>query len=450
VKDDTFTIEVLDQGGVVRTSATYKRADLFVETPDAGHSRMAWRMENVGPPRFPGDKEIHPLQTRPGRLVQFPTSRTLARLDVSGNTNPFNTFTIPDLHGDGALRVIWSQLPNEPFYFPVTFVSPEEVPSTCTDDQGQPKPCAFGLDPQLDFAPPSNGVYYEPGETVSAYVTLRDSLGNRLHPPDLLPSVGEILNDQANGIVVTLLANTSSTTEADSTPMVTVSGPLQKMQVSSAPIDAPPFFARPFPFPFIEDLATSHIGPSLYATKVPTRFSITLPADAKPGTYVALIKFSRFFMGERVAKTKPFFFQVGQKELTTYPSQVGNCQICHRGVISLDNLRHGLSVDHVEACKSCHLYASDSIGRLQEWIHRIHVRSPRFNAGRNDCTLCHLTRESATRPSVSVCSSCHPGFHGSEFFDAAFSQRGVPNRFGNCAQSCHVEQLPSNHILPKN
>jgi hypothetical protein len=447
-KDSTFTIAVLDSSGTERTSVVYTRSELLSESPYAGHSRFAWRVENLAPPRFPGDTELRGVPFKPGRTPQFPTARTIARLDLVGSTNPFKTFTTPDLRGPGALKVTWSLLPDDPIFFPVTFVPPEEVPATCKDDNGQDVPCAFGLEPRLNFARPRNGQYFEPGETVHTYVDLRDSLGNRLHAPDLLPSVGELLEDKGNGVMITHLPYLASTTEADSTPMVTISGPLHRMQVHSDPTEAPPFFAREHSFPFIEDLGTSHIGPTLYSTKVPTRFSRKLPEDAEPGTYVALIKFSRYFMGERISKLEPFFFQVGSAKRTKYPDQVGNCQICHRGVLSLDNLRHGLSVDHIESCKACHLYGDDQIGRIQETVHRIHMRSPRYTVDKKDCTICHLTQQSATRPSIAVCSSCHPSVHDSQYFPMRFTQQGTPNRFGNCAQSCHVAQLPQNHILP--
>jgi hypothetical protein len=448
-KDDTITIEVLDPDGSQRTKVVYDRSELVVDTPHAGHSRFAWRMENALSPRFPGDTEPRGVTFRPGRNPQGLNYRTLARIDLIGSSNPFKTFTTPDLKGAGALKVTWSLMPDDPFYFPVTFVPPEEVPATCTNDRGEPVQCGFGLDPQMVFAPPANGSHYALGETLNLYVDLRDSQGNRLHSPELIPSAGEILADQANGIILPLVPFASNTLEADATPMISVAGPLHKMRVNSDPNVRPEYLAPENEYPFLDDLNTSPFGPTRRDAKYTTRFSRKLSADPDmKGTYVALVKFTRYYMGERVTKINPVFFQVGTDDIGTYPGRVGNCQICHRGVLSLDNLRHGLSVDNIEACKSCHLFDNDAFGRPQEFIHRIHMNSRKFTADKNDCTLCHLTRESALRPSISVCSSCHPSTHDTDYFQATFSNSGQPNRFSTCAESCHGEQAPKNHILP--
>jgi len=188
----------------------------------------------------------------------------------------------------------------------------------------------------------------------------------------------------------------------------------------------------------------------VYQIEPAARFSFKVPQDAKAGTYVVFLKGNRYFMGERITRNQPFFFQVGQEQLTSYPGRVGNCQICHRGVLSLDNLRHGVPVDHVEGCKACHNANSDNLFRTQEVIHRIHMRSKKYPANKNECNVCHLTRESALRPSVALCKSCHPTTHDNEYFSTEFNTQGAPNRSSNCAQACHGEQPPKAHILPEN
>ncbi|MCY1047716.1 hypothetical protein OV208_40845 [Corallococcus sp. bb12-1] len=449
VADDTITVEVLDEAGTPRASQTYLRSELLASSPYAGHSRFAWRSENLKPPRFPGDRDPGTVTGIAGGMAQPATYRTVARVDMVGSTNPFKVLRVPRLSGPGALRATWSQLPNRPFFFPVTYVLPEDRPSTCTDDAGQPVQCSPGLDSRLTFAPPTEGSFYKPGEPVSIYVDLRDSAGNHLHSADLLPSAREIISNQSNGIM-TFVPNVIGTVmENDSISNVAIAGPIQNFKVLGDPSDKPQFAARPFPFAFIDDATLTGLTPGLADFKWPTRQTFTLPADAQPGTYVALVKFNRASMGERVAKLSPFFFQVGQDEATSYPGNVGNCQICHRGVNSLDNLRHGLSVDHIESCKVCHHYDTDTVGRTQEMVHRIHMNSPRYPADRADCTVCHLTRKSTERPSLALCGSCHPSQHGDEYFQTAFKQRGAVNKFGNCAQTCHGgDQLPSSHILP--
>ncbi|RKH74808.1 hypothetical protein [Corallococcus aberystwythensis] len=450
VKDDTITVEVLDETGTSRASQTYLRSELLASSPYAGHSRFAWRSENLKPPRFPGDKDPGTVTGFVGGLDQSPITRTIARVDMVGSTNPFKVLRVPRLSGPGALKATWSQLPDKPFYFPVTYVIPDDRPSTCSDDAGNPVQCSPGLDSRLVFSPPKEGSFYKPGEDVSVYVDLRDSAGARLHSKDLLPSAGQIVTGQANGLLTFIPGVIATVTENDSINNVAIAGPLQDLQVLGNPSDEAQFFSKqPFPFALYDDATLTGLTPGLADYQWPTRQTFSLPANAKPGTYVALVKFNRGAMGERVAKLNPFFFQVGQDEPTTYPGNVGNCQLCHRGVLSLDNLRHGLSVDHIESCKVCHHYDTDTVGRTQEMVHRIHMNSPSYPANRADCTVCHLTRKSTERPSLALCGSCHISQHGDEFFQIAFNQRGTPSRFGNCAQTCHGgDQLPSSHILP--
>jgi ribosomal protein L31 len=399
-------------------------------------------MENAGPPQFPGDVTPHAIPGGEGG----PTFRTTVRMDLVGSTNPFKTFRVEGLKGDGAIRVTWSQLPKQPFYFPVTYVSQAEVAPTCQDNAGNPVACGFGLDPEMQLTTPHNGKgYYEPGEAFDLLVRLKDGDGNMLHPPGSLPSYRQLFDDQSNGLLYTTMPHIATFLEADTGSGIQVAGPLQNLTTWRDTKEPAPYFkVTPHQLDFASPLASFGFIPGLLDAHWPTRQTISLPQDAKPGTYVALVKAHRAFMGERLTKTEAVFFQVGQTEPTTYPGQVGNCQICHRGVLSLDNLRHGLSVDHVEGCKVCHTNA------ISREIHQLHVRSDKYKASKSDCTMCHLTRESAVRPSVDVCSSCHPSVHGSEYFATQFSTDSIPNRFGNCAQSCHANTVPNSHILPAN
>jgi hypothetical protein len=450
-KDDTFLIEVLDSGGVVRSKQTYSRSEFMGESPYASHTRISWKVENIMPPRSPNDRSVREVPSYPGNFPVTPTFRSLMRMELVGSTNPFKTLDIGALQGDGALRLTWSQLPEEPFYFPVSFIAKADIPATCTDDQGNAKPCGFGLKPEVSMVEPGNKKFYVPGETVKMFLDFRDEEGNRLHPPEILPSGEEALSDKANGLL-SLRANVFfGVPELDSVPMVQVAGPLQALKPHSEVVGARDYVLDPqYTFGLISDGAAFQIFPTLYQFKPAARFSFKVPEDAKPGTYVVFLKGSRYFMGERLARNKPFFFQVGQEELTTYPGRVGNCQICHRGVLSLDNLRHGVPVDHIEGCKACHSSNSDNISRTQELIHRIHMRSRKYPAGRNECNVCHLTRESALRPSITLCKSCHPTTHDNEYFSVEINAEGSPNRHANCAQACHGEQPPKAHILPEN
>ncbi|MFL5345839.1 MAG: hypothetical protein ACJ8AT_13695 [Hyalangium sp.] len=452
VKDDSFKLEFLDAEGTVRgTPVEYKRSEFLVESAQSGHTSFTWRVEGVGPPKFPGDTEVHPLPEIPGWPPQSPTYRTIARMDVVGSTNPFKTFKTPDLRGPGAVRVTWSQLPDEPFYFPVTYVTKDDIAPTCYDDNGnQTVQCGFGINPTAKFIPPANGQYYVPGEVVNIMVDVRDGDGNRLHHPDQLPSTSDFNANKTNGLLYASLPTIANLTEVDQFPMVNVAGPLQNMKTASNPKEPKPYWTPAFAFAMINETSTT---PALFGDMEPawnTRYGVQLPKNAQPGTYVALVKFNRYWLGERVAKLKPFFFQVGTTEKTRYPGRVGNCQMCHRGVLSLDNLRHGLSVDHVEACKTCHATENSNAGSLMEHVHRIHMRSAKYPMPKNDCTTCHLQKESATRPSLFACTSCHPSAHGEQYFASKFVNGTEPSQYGNCAQSCHGDKPPQLHILPQN
>ncbi len=451
VRGDGFKVEILNADGtVVGTPVSYERAEFVTDTSSAGHSRIMWRMERVMPPQFPGDTAVHPTPQLPGWPPSPPVFRTMVRLDFVGSTNPFKTFDVPDLRGPGALRVTWSQLPDEPFYFPVDFVPPSEVEPGCTDDAGNPTTCGFGLDPRLKLSKPANGKFYMPGETMNLFVDIRDNEGNRLHNAQMLPSGFEAITGKSNGLLYTQIPFLDTLLEYDMVPAVQIAGPLHKMTPRSNPTEKSPFFGPDFFWALVDEPATVRLPTGQHFMQWPTRVTRTLPTTAEPGTYVALIKSNRYFMGERTSKLNPFFFQVGQEERTTYPNAVGNCQICHRGVLSLDNLRHGLSVDHVESCKVCHSFNNDLYNRPQDFVHKIHMSSPRYPSDKGDCTMCHLTRESALRPSITVCASCHPSAHDNQYFQVKFSNTGEPSRFGNCAQSCHVDTPPKGHILPAN
>jgi hypothetical protein len=446
VKGDTFKVEVLDTDGVVRNTIEYGRDEFLGSSSVAGHSRFSWRMEGVGPPQFPGDVTPRPMEGMPPGTPATPTFRTTFRLDLVGSTNPFKTFRIEGLKGDGAIRVTWSQLPQQPFYFPVTFVSQADLAPTCQDKDGKAVACGFGLDPEVQFTIPRNGKgFYEPGETFDVFMRIKDGDGNLLHKPNEFASYREMFAEQSNGLLYFNPAHISTFLEADVGSGIQVVGPLQNFQTWRDTKDPSPYFnIAPMHQNLASPIAAFGFIPGLLDAHWPTRLSVSLPQGAQAGTYVALLKANRQFMGERTAKTEAVFFQVGQSEPTSYPGQVGNCQICHRGVLSLDNLRHGLSVDHIESCKTCHTNA------ISREIHQLHVRSDKFRASKADCTMCHLTRQSALRPSMDVCSSCHPSVHGDKYFATEFSTAATPNRFGNCAQSCHVNSVPNSHILPPN
>lgn len=457
IRNDTFLIEILNTDGVVVQNQLYDRADFFAENPTAGHTQIAWLNTNVGRPEFPGDLEIHP-PPNPG--VNFPPPsatafRTRVRMDLILSTHPTKSFKLDaGLVGDGAVRLTWSQLPNAPFYFPVTFVRPQDLPASCFAgaDGKTPVACDFGLQPEAKLAPPANGKFFVGGEQVKIRLAVKDGNGNYLHDPEKLPSFNQSYAGNANGIEYLSFPQIVNTGEKDSVGVLGMSGPHQLMKPSYNANDTTGYWAAPLSALGLE-IAQSGSVPGAADVPIPTAQVITLPMNAKPGTYSVYFKIHRQFLGERFTKIGVSDFQVGQEEKTDFPGRVGNCQICHRGVLSLENVRHGLGVDYVEGCKTCHNANDGQFARIasQSIIHRVHMGSRKYTQDKNDCTFCHITKESATRPTYVVCASCHPQPHGTQFWDLQWQTDYDPKSIGvftTCAEQCHVQTTPTGHILP--
>lgn len=467
--DDTFKVEVLDTAGAVRESMEYSRSDFLASNTISGHNLFAWENNNIGAPLFPGDLTIHdgpppPPGFFPPNPVVF---RSIGRFDIVGSTHPTKTFTIPvGLKGDGAIRLTWSLMPNDPFYIPVRYLDPAALPPDCYSGTDPTKrvPCTFGLQPSAVLSPPKNGKFYVPGESFQATLAIKDGAGNLLHPPDQFPSWNDFVYNRANGFLYGAFYHFDVLHERDIISLVNVAGPRQEMRPYYE-LGGASFWRAPSDQfikigngnigynPIVPVAAIAGALPGGRDVHPPTTFNYTLPTDAKPGTYNLNFKVNRQFMGERTTKLVVFPFQVGQEETTIYPGRVGNCQICHRSVLSLENLRHGVSVDHVEDCKACH--ARDILLEARfntlSMIHTLHMNSRLFPLKKNDCTTCHLTRESATRPSYIVCASCHPQPHGDEYFKLAMTPDALEGAsvYGNCAQQCHGTTPPTAHVLPK-
>lgn len=455
VKDDTFKLEILDSDGKVVASQTYPRRMFLLENPFGGHTKFAWRVGIVGKPEFPGDRRINAPGPQPSGSppVSPPQFQTFARFEAMANMNPFETtFTIPEsLTGDGAARLTWSQLPDEPFYFPLTFKHSTDADfPQCwkADDPTKKVPCDFGSDPKAIFSAPMNGKYYEPGEKFELTVQMRDGAGNLLHPPDRLPSYNDYLAGKSNGLLYLNNDNIALYGEVNVISMIMGVGPLQLMRPYYGLSEDPP---GPFPYNPIEFFLPSfpadvNIFPEAREAPGPTHFPVQVPADAVPGTYLFFVKQNRQFMGERHTRSNSFYYQVGQAEKTSYPQRIGNCQICHRGASDLSNLAMGVAVQDVEACKACHHMASTRD------THLIHMYSDKFPMQKNECTNCHLTHEAPLRASLYTCTACHMQAHGNAFpYSTPFTSRYVnydPGPGASCALTCHQLTPPTQHLIP--
>ncbi len=281
-------------------------------------------------------------------------------------------------------------MPLSPFIFPVTFVKQSDLPASCLggSDPTQKVQCNFGLEPEVTIIPPANGVFFEPGEQLKFKLAAKDGEGNYLHDPDFLPSFNQAYAGNANGLLYLSGFGEIVAGEADSISAVAISGPHQLMRPSYEINDPNGFFSSGVDL-LGTDLAFSGAFPGLADAPIPTDRVLTLPPDAKPGTYTIYFKAHRQFLGERFTKIGVADFQVGQSEKTKFPGRIGNCQICHRGTISLENVRHGLPVDYVEGCKTCHGRTDPGTARVasEGVIHQVHV----------NCTDIHTSRRTTAR-----------------------------------------------------
>jgi hypothetical protein len=444
--DDSIKLELLGPDGEPRAEINYARADFLAENALSGHTRLSWTFNNIAAPAFPGEQVV---RAAPAMTI---ATQTLLRIERAISTQPEKTFQVPaDLSGDGAIRITWSQLPEEPFHFPVRFL--ESTGETCFTDEGEPAACTFGLQPGVTFSPPENGLFYVPGERFEVTLAARDGEGHLLHPPATLPSWNAYFRGESNGLLYLNSFVLGAYGELDSVSALAIAGPLQQMrfgyQRGASPYLQTGAFQTPPGGGSSQGLASSAAATRNVAGTTTRAF--TVPLDAPPGTYVLELKLHRAYLGERMSKATPFYFQIGQETRTGFPGRVGNCQLCHRGQLALDNVRHGLPVGFVEGCKTCHGREDTNRVRSIEMIHGIHISSPRFPVPKNDCTVCHLTRESVTRPSLSACGSCHPNIHGDAFFAMQIAPPSTtePNRFSSCANGCHGKTVPTGHWVPE-
>ena len=240
----------------------------------------------------------------------------------------------------------------KPFHFPVRFVNQDTLPKTCfiDGDVNKPVTCAFGLEPVATISTPANGRFFVPGEKVSFSLGIKDGAGSYIHPKDSFPSFHDVLANQGNGLSYFNALQAGVLMEKDNMTSAKVAGPLQDLDVYYEEGKAP-FFQNS-----IEPMFLTHPAVAADAllggrdVRPPTTWTFTLPQDARPGTYALYWKVVRNFHGERFSRGEAFYFPVGQEEPTSYPGEIGNCQICHRGQLSMENIRHGFGVDHVEGC----------------------------------------------------------------------------------------------------
>src|SRR5262249_31135423 len=193
---------------------------------------------------------------------------------------------------------------------------------------------------------PANGSHYVPGEVASFRVTYRDGQGNRLHPPGSLPTYGQFLRGEVPSglryhdfslsptLYYALKHRESNMERALAGPTDrlrtprTVVGPeqLPLPLVNVATVAADGFSAVANEVPAVSVLLAGFFAPAAWDTPVSDVLPFTIPADARPGTYVAAIKARREFGGEALNRSATATIQVGAAAPTSYAPRTGNCQ----------------------------------------------------------------------------------------------------------------------------
>jgi hypothetical protein len=299
-----------------------------------------------------------------------------------------------------ALRLEWNRLPAAPLTVAVSQRAPE------CDELG------YGFQVSVEpVGSPANHRYYVPGEQVSLRVTFRDGSGKRLHPVGQLPSYADFVSGQVtSGLRYLDLSQQTRLYYAlkhrEGNVLAMLSGPTNRLKTPTTVVDPNAFFGPQVPFATTAVDGFTAVGqtippaaivfggfrdPSLWSLPVSDIVSLTIPADAEPGTYVFAIKARREFDGEALNRGATLDLQVGQRQASSFTAQT-SCGSCHEPGTNtgFDRVLHG--VGDRRACFGCHASLGIELDNaLDIRVHTIHDRSHRFPGGVARCATCHLT-----------------------------------------------------------
>lgn len=372
------------------------------------------------------------------------TEEALVELRSANGSKP--NFKLRD--ATTALRVTWSLKPHDPYIVPV-----EQVDDPQWD---------YGFDIELAaLTPPAPDGAYAPGQDVTFQFTLSDGAGQPLHEPGTMPSYADFVQGEVgSGIQYWRLDEPYVTyyrrKHREKQIQIAVFGPVQ----DSGPIyDVLDIFAN---IDFQTGIVTAATpaengifaavagvpsylsvfgGPAAWEQPSTDTWTFSLPPDAAPGTYYAVIKARRSYLGEDIPKSDVIEIQVGTPSHTSPVVTTGSCNSCHAKGGSLDRTLHGL--DNRGACTACHVPLSFELeGPIHVRTHFLHSRSNRFDAPLKECSSCHLNEEGIQRTSKSACLSCHetyPADHVETFgpVQDMFIGGGAES-FQQCTTACHT------------
>lgn len=294
------------------------------------------------------------------------------------------------------LRLRWSAAPGRDRTIAVTHAPPGTI--------------GYGFAPHLELAaPPANGQFFTPGETVAVRIALLDGAGHRLHPVGSLPTYAQTLAGTANGVrywdptldatlyyalkhrEANMILQLSGPANALKVPQTTTGleqffGP----QVTIASVATDGFTAAGVEIPFLPSVLGGFADPSQWDLPISDVQSIQIASDALPGTYTINLKARRDWGGEALNRGATLELQVGQIQPTAFAPSTGHCADCHTGQSSLAIIDHGMG--DRRSCDGCHSsLAFEPDNALDIRIHAIHSRSERFPGKFEHCATCHLT-----------------------------------------------------------
>jgi predicted CXXCH cytochrome family protein len=379
-----------------------------------------------------------------------------ALVELRTSMHPQRTFAIRP--ATTALRVHWSLLPGRTWSVPVSQIA------TPPYDYG------FSID-LTALTPAGAGGAYAPGSNVEFKLKLRDGAGNPLHPDGELPPYNEVVFGANPAGIQYYRAFFDPTTtyyrrkHRERMLMSQIIGPAQKVQPIRTIIDLPAFlgpeevqtlglpardgvYAQFITFPPAPDLFGGAFDPAHagWAKVVKDTWTYHLPSDAEPGTYLVTIKGRRTYLGQDIPFSRTIEIQVGTAVHTTAALKTGPCTSCHSGSSALSNVLH--ANDNRAACSGCHTPLGFELeGPIYVRLHFLHSRSNRVDAPLQQCSSCHLTKDSIERTSKSACLSCHssyPASHVEQFGPiGSMYVGGGRESFGQCTSSCHTNHPAS-------
>jgi hypothetical protein len=306
------------------------------------------------------------------------------------------------------LGVLWTAEPEHIRYTPVVHERRHQVQ------------WGYGFQPKLTITnPPANGQYYLPGEDLFLEMSFFDGEGNRLFAPGQMPTYKDFeLDNIPSGLRYydgfrEVLELYWALKHREGNLIVDVAGPVDQLRYAA--VSKPGLFDLFGPQTTFADAALD--GFTSIATLQPPALSelppgdvnpvsdtihFVLPANSKPGTYIAVYKARRDYGGEALNRVAEIEFQVGQAEQSP-PTQftTGHCEDCHQGRSDFGVILHGVS--DRRTCFGCHpTLGFEPDHALDCRVHTIHTRSNRFPGNANDCSTCHL--QQPTGP-----ARCFPG-----------------------------------------